>query len=120
MPTLVGSAFHAPAEAIAEIEEYVTDESTILRHLLLKLTKLEEAHPVYYHELMTTDGKVVETIDIEAPAPEAKPAEDTAEETKEAEASTETEAETEPEERAAETADTTDDSATDDADTTKA
>jgi ribosomal protein S6 len=71
--------FHAPAEAIATIEEHLKDDLNILRHLLIKLSKLEEAHPVYYHELMTADGKVVETIDVaESVAPAAEATEETA------------------------------------------
>ena len=78
--------FQAPADAIASLNEALEENTSLLRHLLIKLTKVEEAHPVYYHELMAKEDRMVDTVDVEqkAPAPAVEttdaPAEDTTEE----------------------------------------
>ncbi len=51
-----------PAE-IAAITEVVEGTKELLRHLLIKLTKAEEAHPFYYHEAMASQK--VRTIDLD-------------------------------------------------------
>lgn len=53
-----------PAEVAAMMEE-VEAETNVLRHLLLRLTKVEEAHPFYYHEALA-DDKQVANVDVEA------------------------------------------------------
>jgi ribosomal protein S6 len=53
-----------PAEVAAMMEE-VEAETNVLRHLLLRLTKMEEAHPFYYHEALA-DDKQVANVDVEA------------------------------------------------------
>jgi ribosomal protein S6 len=48
---------------LAEIAETVEGTKEILRHLLIRLTKVEEAHPFYFHEAIAS--KKVETIDTD-------------------------------------------------------
>lgn len=58
--------FKTEAEAIAVITEELDTDTHILRHLLIKLTKVEEANPFRFHEAMAAE-KTVRTVD-EAPA----------------------------------------------------
>lgn len=58
--------FKTEAEAIAVITEELDTDINILRHLLIKLTKVEEANPFRFHEAMAAE-KTVRTVD-EAPA----------------------------------------------------
>lgn len=53
----------SPAE-VDEINQAVEGDKQILRHLLIKLTKLEEANPFMFHEALSEDDKV-KTIDID-------------------------------------------------------
>ena len=58
--------FEAPATAIEEITEVLEHTKELLRHLLVKLTHVEEENPFFYHEAMATANKKVETIDVDA------------------------------------------------------
>ncbi|MCA9365706.1 30S ribosomal protein S6 [Candidatus Kaiserbacteria bacterium] len=53
--------FHLESSKVEELTEAVEEEKNILRHLLVKLTKDEEAHPFRFHEAL--DIKKVETVD---------------------------------------------------------
>lgn len=83
--------FTAEAEVIAILTEELETNTNLLRHLLIKLTKVEEANPFRFHEAMAAE-KTVSTVD-EAPAkkveekkaPEAQTAEEPAVEVKDAE-----------------------------------
>ncbi len=48
---------------LAEVTETVEGMKELLRHLLIRLTKVEEAHPFYFHEAIAS--KKVETIDVD-------------------------------------------------------
>ena len=74
--------FTAQPEAIDDIKEAVDGTKELLRHLLIKLTKVEEANPFRFHEAL--EVKQVETIDEDQVADEAT-SEVTAEDTAEAE-----------------------------------
>jgi len=57
---------------LAELTEIVEGESKLLRHLLIRLNKLEEANPFLFHEALTEDQvaaeqaeEVVEDVDGE-------------------------------------------------------
>jgi ribosomal protein S6 len=69
---------------IKEIDEEVTAVNELLRHILIKLTKNEEAHPFYFHEALEAET-VSETIEVNeeaavvAPVAEEKAAEKTEE-----------------------------------------
>lgn len=84
--------FEADPAKIDEITEAVEHMKDLLRHLLIKLTKAEEAHPFFYHEAMATQAKKTETIVVDAETATVEPAETTEEETETAE-SAETEEE---------------------------
>tara|TARA_B100001989_G_scaffold202607_1_gene151040 strand:- start:2487 stop:2993 length:507 start_codon:yes stop_codon:yes gene_type:complete len=61
----------APTE-VDEINATVEANASVLRHLLIKLTKVEEANPFFFHEALETDSKS-ETVEIgEETAVEAK------------------------------------------------
>jgi len=79
--------FKTEAEAIAVITEELDTDIHILRHLLIKLTKVEEANPFRFHEAMAAE-KTVRTVD-EAPAKKEK-AEEKDEEVEEESDDTET------------------------------
>jgi small subunit ribosomal protein S6 len=70
--------FEAPAEAIDEITEALEHTKELLRHLLVKLTKAEEAHPFFYHEAMAAE-KRSETVEIDAETAEVEAKEEAAE-----------------------------------------
>ena len=55
--------FTARPEQIGEITESVEGVNELLRHLLIRLTKVEEAHPFRFHEAL--DVKPVENIEAE-------------------------------------------------------
>ena len=66
----------APSE-IDVISEEVTAVPELLRHILIKLTKNEEAHPFYFHEaLEETAVEVNEEAAAVEPAEEAKDGEE--------------------------------------------
>jgi ribosomal protein S6 len=75
--------FTIAPEGIAAITEAVEAQKELLRYLLVKLTKVEEAHPFYFHEALTTP--TVENVDVSG---EDEPSEgdDTAEPVTETEA----------------------------------
>lgn len=52
-----------PSE-IEEINSEVEAKNELLRHLLIRLTKLEEEHPFYFHEALEKEDKV-QSIEIE-------------------------------------------------------
>ncbi len=64
--------FTAQADQLDAINESVEGMSELLRHLLIKLTKVEEENPFRFHEAL--EVKQVETIEEkeEAPAKEEK------------------------------------------------
>lgn len=75
--------FKSESSAIEGIVEEVEADANILRHMLIKLTKVEEAHPFKFHEALVVDKMVttveessivpdVTTVAAEAPAEEAK------------------------------------------------
>jgi ribosomal protein S6 len=58
--------FQVNSAEIAAITEAVEGTKELLRHLLIKLTKAEEAHPFFFHEALVTVTKRAETIDLDA------------------------------------------------------
>lgn len=64
--------FNAQVAHLDAINESVEGMNELLRHLLIKLTKVEEANPFRFHEAL--EVKQVETVEenVEAPAEEAK------------------------------------------------
>lgn len=68
--------FTAPAGSVADLMLEVEGREDVLRALLVKLTKAEEAHPFYFHEALNAEQKVV-TVDE---TPVAKPAKEVTEE----------------------------------------
>ncbi len=67
-------------EAIEAIMEAMDANTSLLRHLLIKLSKVEEAEPFMLHEALESQ-KMVSTVD-EAPKKEAPKAEEVKEEAK--------------------------------------
>ncbi|MEK7638594.1 MAG: 30S ribosomal protein S6 [Patescibacteria group bacterium] len=63
---------------LAKIEESVKGAKELLRHLLIKLTKVEEVHPFRFHDALAT--RKIETIDTDV-APEETPVDKEAAET---------------------------------------
>lgn len=61
--------FTTTAEKIATLTEAIESRDDILRHLLLKLTKLEEAHPFNFHEALKSE-KMVTTVDESTVVPD--------------------------------------------------
>ena len=55
--------FTLDASKLGEVAEEVGGMKEILRHLIIRLTKVEEAHPFYFHEAIAS--KRVETIDTD-------------------------------------------------------
>ena len=62
--------FTLDTENLAEVTEEVSAMKEILRHLIIRLTKVEEAHPFYFHEAIAS--KRVETIDTDELESEAE------------------------------------------------
>lgn len=91
--------FTAAPAVVTELMAEVEAHPSILRALLVKLTKQEEAHPFYFHEALNT--KRVSTVDTEATPAEATPETGAAPATEEAATETETPAATEETEAAA-------------------
>ena len=73
--------FNVEAGKIAEITEVVEGTKEILRHLIIRLTKVEEANPFLFHPSIA--DRKVETIVIEDEAAEVPADETTTEETEE-------------------------------------
>lgn len=57
--------FRLPSEKLEAMREELNDEADILRSLMLKLTKVEEAYPFRFHEHRKS-LKMVEVVDGEA------------------------------------------------------
>jgi ribosomal protein S6 len=74
--------FEVGSAAIEEITEAVEGTKELLRHLLTRLTKSEEAHPFFFHEALEKISDKVKTIDVDAEL-EEKSAESTEETEKE-------------------------------------
>lgn len=58
--------FTAPASSIEEINEFLSSHQSVLRHMVLKLTKLEEVNPFHYHAAMAEEAAPVANVDVEA------------------------------------------------------
>ncbi|MCA9358075.1 30S ribosomal protein S6 [Candidatus Kaiserbacteria bacterium] len=82
--------FTAEPAAIEEIMEEVDGTKELLRHMLTKLTKVEEENPFYFHEALAAAGKKVETVDLDEASEDG---EESAEEVDETETEEATEAE---------------------------
>jgi ribosomal protein S6 len=61
-----------PAQ-LAELTETVEGENRLLRHLLIRLTKMEEANPFMFHEALEPD-QVAEEVDEEVKEEETEEA----------------------------------------------
>lgn len=91
--------FVSEAVAIEAINEGMGENANLLRHIVLKLTKVEEAEPFRFHEALEQE-KVV-TVDAEAPAPKVEEKkEEAVKEEKEEETKEETATEEKTEEKA--------------------
>ena len=55
--------FTAPAASVESINQAVGGVKDILRHLIVKLSKAEEAHPFYFHEAL--DLPPVQTVELD-------------------------------------------------------
>lgn len=90
--------FRVETDKIEDINEAMDGNTKILRHLLLRLTRVEEEHPFRFHEALAQDEKKVEDIEdsevtkSEAVREASKAEEDeaTTEETKDADKAEET------------------------------
>ena len=60
--------FTAQPEQVGKINEAVEGTKELLRHLLIKLTKVEEENPFRFHEAL--EVKKVENVEAEAPVAE--------------------------------------------------
>jgi len=56
--------FKAESEAVLKVTEAVEDNTSILRHLLIKLTKVEEAHPFRFHEAIKSHKMVTDVPEV--------------------------------------------------------
>lgn len=56
--------FSVVPKEIDHIANAVQADNQILRHLLIKLTKAEEAHPFFFHEALSSDDKV-KNVDLD-------------------------------------------------------
>lgn len=61
--------FKAKPEIIISLQEEVENTQEILRHILIKLTKIEEENPFRFHEAIES-FKMVTTVDEDTPVPE--------------------------------------------------
>ena len=50
--------FSALPTAIAEVNELVESHPSLLRHLLIRLTRVEEEHPFRFHEALAADKQI--------------------------------------------------------------
>ena len=57
--------FNAPSDAIERILEEVSSRPDILRHLMIKLTKVEQESPFRFHAALVSTKKMVTTINEE-------------------------------------------------------
>ncbi len=60
-----------PAQ-VEEIGSTVEANNSILRHLLIKLTKVEEENPFFFHEALEEES-TIKTIDLDEKVKEAEP-----------------------------------------------
>lgn len=58
--------FSIEADKLAEVSQSVDATKELLRHLLIRLTKVEEENPFYFHEAMAKLEKKTEVVDLEA------------------------------------------------------
>ena len=58
--------FEIDPSEIEAITEAVEGTKELLRHLLIKLTRVEEAHPVFFHEALEALSEKIQTIDVDA------------------------------------------------------
>jgi len=65
--------FTLTPDKLTEVSEAVDGTRELLRHLLIRLTKMEEANPFLFHEALAAQ-KQFETIDAEAAPVKPKPA----------------------------------------------
>ena len=56
--------FKAEADAIETLTEVVEEDSNILRYLLIKLTKVEEANPFRIHEALASQKVVTDVAEV--------------------------------------------------------
>lgn len=66
--------FTAPAEAIAAINDAVAARTDILRHLLIRLTREEEATPFRFHEALASQKQVTDVHESEVVPEKVAPA----------------------------------------------
>lgn len=65
--------FKAPAEAIVHITEAIDENTNLLRHLLIKLTRTEEQNPFRFHEALMSQKMVTDVAEVlEASAEKAE------------------------------------------------
>ncbi len=57
--------FALKPEAVKDLTEELEGMTSLLRSVMIKLTRAEEAEPFFYHEAMASDKKVVEVGDDE-------------------------------------------------------
>ncbi|MCA9362783.1 30S ribosomal protein S6 [Candidatus Kaiserbacteria bacterium] len=60
---------------VEHLDEEIGGNKSILRHLIIKLTKVEEENPYFFHQAMAEQGKS-ETIDLDEEEAEATTATD--------------------------------------------
>ncbi len=64
--------FKADAAGIPTMMEEVAAMPELLRHILIKLTRVEEQHPFRFHEAMAAANLTVTTFDLDAEAAEGE------------------------------------------------
>ncbi len=64
--------FKADAASIPTLMEEVAIMPELLRHLLIKLTRVEEQHPFRFHEAMAAANLTVTTFDLDVEVTEAE------------------------------------------------
>lgn len=57
--------FTLTPEAVTALGEAVASEKSLLRHLVIRLSKIEEASPFYFHEALEANKKVTNVGDVE-------------------------------------------------------
>ena len=57
--------FTLSSAAVADLTEELESMPSILRSIMIKLTRAEEAEPFFYHEAMASDKKIVEMGDAD-------------------------------------------------------
>ncbi len=66
--------FTAESSAVTEMGEEMEARSDILRHLLIRLSREEEAHPFRFHEALASEKMVTDVEEKEVVAPVAEEA----------------------------------------------